>query len=116
MSLLVVFLLGQTWFIWCFNVSFHLWAESWCEPLDTDTLVEGGCEPIDEPSSPAAEYPNSSEHSAAGKVELTHSPKREDGELVEIQDAKVPQKSADPSAPSTPASDVTGKQSVNWLR
>lgn len=93
-----------------------MWAESWCEPLDTDMLVEGDREPIDKPSSPAAEYPNSLENNAAGEVELTHSPERDDGELVEIQDAKVSQKSADPSAPSTPAPDVTGKQSVNRLQ
>lgn len=84
--------------------------------MDTDTLMGGDREPIDEPSSPAADYPNSSEHGAAGEVELTHSPERGDGELVEIQDAKVPQISADPLAPSNPASDVTGNQSVNRLR
>lgn len=67
-------------------------------------LIEEDCPPTNDASSPAVEGPTTSGQDAAGEVELTQSPKREDVEMREIQCVT----GFEPSAPATTASDVPG--------
>lgn len=75
-------------------------------------LVEVDHQPIEKHSNPTAEDVNYSAHDVTGKVELIHSPEKEDGELGELQGATE----SDLSARSSIPPEDTGKQCVNGLQ